>query len=111
MPVHVFAEVLHPTTARVDRPLGTAIISRTRRRQPSNRSERERQSITARSSTWTRRAISIKRYAGGTGLKPLLADVPEQVEVTRRTKGEADFYFLLNHGDSPVTVNVGRRLY
>ena len=53
----------------------------------------------------------IKRYAGETGLKPLLADVPEQVEVTCRTKGETDFYFLLNHGDSPVTVNVGRRLY
>jgi beta-galactosidase GanA len=41
------------------------------------------------------------------GLKPLLADVPGQVEVTCRTKGTADFYFLLNHADSPVTVTVG----
>ena len=49
----------------------------------------------------------IRRYAGETGLKPLLAEVPEQVEVTRRSKGGTDFYFLLNHGDSPVTVTVG----
>ena len=49
----------------------------------------------------------IKRYAGETGLKPLLADVPDQVEVTCRSKGGTDFYFLLNHGDSPVTVSVG----
>ena len=49
----------------------------------------------------------IKRYAGEVGLKPLLEDVPAQVEVTRRTKGRTDFYFLLNHGDSAATVNVG----
>jgi beta-galactosidase len=49
----------------------------------------------------------IRRYADETGLKPLLEGVPAQVEVTCRTKGQIDFYFLLNHGDSPVTVNVG----
>lgn len=49
----------------------------------------------------------IKRYAEEAGLKPLLEGVPEQVEVTCRTKGQTDFYFLLNHGDSPVTVNTG----
>jgi beta-galactosidase len=49
----------------------------------------------------------IRRYAGEIGLKPLLATAPEQVEVTRRTKDTTDFYFLLNHGDSPATVNVG----
>jgi beta-galactosidase len=49
----------------------------------------------------------VKRYAGELGLKPLLADAPAQVEVTCRTKGTADFYFLLNHGDSSATVNVG----
>jgi len=37
----------------------------------------------------------------------LLVGAPEQVEVTCRTKGGTDFYFLLNHGDSPATVNVG----
>jgi beta-galactosidase len=44
----------------------------------------------------------VKRYEAG--IEPLLADVPEQVEVTRRTKGGKEFYFLLNHGDSPATV-------
>jgi beta-galactosidase len=49
----------------------------------------------------------VRRYAGEIGLKPLLAEAPSQVEVTRRTKGGIDFYFLLNHGDMPATVNVG----
>jgi beta-galactosidase len=49
----------------------------------------------------------VKRYVGEVGLKPLLADVPRQVEVTRRTKGETDFYFLLNHGDTPVEAPLG----
>jgi beta-galactosidase len=52
----------------------------------------------------------IKRYAGETGLKRLLKDGPEQVEVTRRTKGGNDFYFLLNHGNSAATVTVGDHL-
>ena len=47
----------------------------------------------------------LRRYAGE--IKPLLADAPEQVEVTCRTKGTTDFFFLLNHGDSAVTVKVG----
>jgi beta-galactosidase len=49
----------------------------------------------------------VKHYAAEMGLTPLLADAPEQVEVTHRTKGATDFYFLLNHGDSPATVKVG----
>jgi len=49
----------------------------------------------------------VKRYAGEIGLKPLIKDGPEQVEVTCRTKGGTDFYFVLNHGDSPTTVSVG----
>jgi beta-galactosidase len=49
----------------------------------------------------------IKRYSGEIGAKPLLANAPLQVEVTRRTKGRTDFYFLLNHDDSPAMVNVG----
>ena len=51
--------------------------------------------------------LLIKRYADEAGLKPLLEGVPGQVEVTCRTKGRTDFYFLLNHGNSPVTVNTG----
>ena len=49
----------------------------------------------------------MKRYATELGLKPFLVDAPEQIEVTRRTKGNTHFYFLLNHSDSPATVNVG----
>jgi beta-galactosidase len=48
----------------------------------------------------------IRRFAHEAGLKPLLEGVPEQIEVTCRTKNSTEFYFLLNHGDSQATVNV-----
>jgi beta-galactosidase len=106
VPVQVFAEVLHPTTARV--------IGRWERGYLKGSPAATEQLFGKGKAVYYGSLFDleaarclIKRYAGETGLKPLLADVPEQVEVTRRTKGEADFYFLLNHGDSPVTVNVG----
>ena len=105
-PVQVFAEILHPTTARVvgrwerdylrDSPAATE--------QPFGKGK-----AVYYGSLFNLEAARclLKRYAGEAGLKPLLADVPEQVEVTCRTKDGTDFYFLLNHGDSPVTVDVG----
>jgi beta-galactosidase len=105
-PVDVFAEVLHPTTARVigqwdrdylkDSPAATE--------HPFGKGK-----AVYCGSLFNLDAarLLMQRYTDEAGLKPLLQDVPEQVEVTRRTKGRTDFYFLLNHGDSPVTVNVG----
>ncbi len=92
LPVQVFAEVLHPTTARVvgrwerdylkDSPAATE--------QPFGKGK-----AVYYGSLFNLDAARclIKRYAGETGLKPLLADVPEQVEVTRRTKGGDGFLF------------------
>ena len=105
-PVHVFAEVLHPTTARV--------IGRWERDYLKDSPAATEQPFGKGKAVYYGSLFNvdaarclIKRYAGETGLKPLLVDVPAQVEVTCRTKGGTDFYFLLNHGDSPVTVNVG----
>jgi beta-galactosidase len=106
VPVQVFAEVLQPTTARV--------VGRWERDylkgSPAATEQRFGKGMAVYyGSLFNLDAARclIKRYAGETGLTPLLADVPEQVEVTCRTKGGTDFYFLLNHGDSPVTVNAG----
>jgi beta-galactosidase len=106
VPVQVFAEVLHPTTARV--------VGRWERDYLKDSPAATEQQFGKGKAVYYGSLFNldaarcfIKRYAGEIGLKPLLADVPEQVEVTRRTKGGFDFYFLLNHGDSPVTVNVG----
>jgi len=106
VPVNVFAEVLHPTTAR--------IIGRWERDYLKGSPAATEQRFGKGKAIYYGSLFDldatrylIKRYAGETGLKPLLADVPAQVEVTRRTHGRTDFYFLLNHGDSPATVNVG----
>jgi len=106
VPVQVFAEVLHPTTAQ--------IVGRWQRDYFKDSPAATEQPFGKGKAVYYGSLFNLdaarcllKRYAGETGLKPLLSDVPEQVEVTCRTKGETDFYFLLNHGDSPVTVDVG----
>jgi beta-galactosidase len=106
LPVHVFAEALRPTTARV--------IGRWERDYLKDSPAATEQQFGKGKAIYYGSLFNvdaarylIKRYAGEIGLKPLLTDAPDQVEVTRRTKGGTDFYFLLNHGDSPATVNVG----
>ena len=106
VPVNVFAEVLHPTTARImgrwERDYLKGSPAATEQRFGKGKAIYYGSLFDLDATRYL-----IKRYAGETGLKPLLADVPAQVEVTRRTNGRTDFYFLLNHGDSPATVNVG----
>jgi beta-galactosidase len=104
--VQVFAEVLHPTTARV--------IGRWQQDYLKDLPAATEQQLGKGKAIYYGSLFNldagrylIKRFAGEIGLKPLLAELPEQVEVTRRTKGGADFFFLLNHGDSSTSVNVG----
>ncbi len=106
IPVNVFAEVLHPTTARV--------VAHWTRDYFKDLPAATEQSFGNGKAVYYGSLFNldaarylIRHYAAMAGLKPLLADVPEQVEVTRRTKGATDFYFLLNHEDSAATVNVG----
>jgi beta-galactosidase len=49
----------------------------------------------------------VARYAALSRLKPIFAGFPREVEVTRRTKGRTDYYFILNHSDAPVTLRPG----
>ncbi len=105
-PVCVFAELLHPTTAQV--------IARWESDYLKDSPAATEQSCGKGRAVYYGSLFNldaarylIGRYAGEMGLKPLLADVPAQVEVTCRTKNGTDYYFLLNHGDSPATVNVG----
>ena len=49
----------------------------------------------------------LQRYAAEQHLKPLLPGVPKEVEVTRRTKGNSNYYFILNHAAGGVTVSPG----
>jgi beta-galactosidase len=105
-PVQVFAEGLRPTTARV---LGRWERDYLKDSPAATEQQSGKGKAVYYGSLFNVDAARylIKHYTGELGLKPLLADAPSQVEVTRRTKGGTDFYFLLNHGDSPATVNVG----
>lgn len=106
IPVDVFAETLRPTTARV--------IGRWDRDYLKNQPAATEQAFGNGKAVYygslfnlTAARSLVRHYANEAGLKPLLDDIPAQVEITCRTKGRTDFYFLLNHGESPVTVNEG----
>jgi len=49
----------------------------------------------------------LKRYTDEQNLKPLFAVFPKEIEVTRRTKGQTDYYFILNHANESVTLTTG----
>jgi beta-galactosidase len=53
----------------------------------------------------------LSRYAKEQKLSPLFADLPREIEVTRRSKGANHYYFLLNHKNEIVTINVGSGFY
>ena len=106
VPVHVFAEVLQPTTAHVISRWGSDYLKDSPAATEQQFGKGKAVYYGSLFNVDAARHL-IKRYTGETGLKPLLAGAPEQVEVTRRTNGGTDFYFLLNHGDSPAAVNVG----
>jgi beta-galactosidase len=46
------------------------------------------------------------RYTTEHQLKPLIAGLPGNLEVTRRTKGSSNYYFILNHANLPVTIQL-----
>ena len=49
----------------------------------------------------------LRRYAAEHNLRPLLPGIPSDVEVTRRTKGNSNYYFILNHDSDAATVKPG----
>jgi beta-galactosidase len=49
----------------------------------------------------------IRHYAGEYGLRPLMEGMPAAVEVTRRTRGGNNYYFVLNHDDESVAARPG----
>jgi beta-galactosidase len=51
--------------------------------------------------------LLLLRYAARQQLKPLLTGIPPNVEVTRRIKGNQNYYFILNHSTDTLTVSPG----
>jgi len=47
------------------------------------------------------------RYAAEKRVEPLITGIPREVEVTCRTKGNTDYFFVLNHEDHEVQLSPG----
>jgi beta-galactosidase len=53
----------------------------------------------------------LSRYAKEQKLIPLFADLPREIEVTRRSKGARHYYFILNHKNEAATAPIGGGFY
>jgi beta-galactosidase len=110
LPLQVFAEILKPKSATVlatwerDYLQGAAAVTENKYRQGK---------AVYYGSFFNPDAARylLSRYAKEQNLSPLFADLPKEVEVTRRTKGRNHYYFVLNHKSDNVAVNVGSGFY
>ena len=48
----------------------------------------------------------LERYTEELGLKPIIKNISEDIEVTRRTKGQSDYTFILNHSNEVRTIQL-----
>lgn len=105
-PVNVFADVLKPRGAGViavwERDFMQGLPAAT-----ENRSGRGKAVYYGSFFNLESARHLISRYAREHALKPLFTDFPKEIEVTRRTKGRSNYYFILNHSGGSVTVSPG----
>ncbi|MGE5646020.1 MAG: beta-galactosidase [Acidobacteriota bacterium] len=106
VPVHVFADVLKTKTAS---PLATwnADFLKSGPAVTVNRVGKGQAVYYGSFFNLESARYLIRHFAAQFGLKPLMTGVPESVEVTRRTRGTTNYYFVLNHEDATVEIKPG----
>jgi beta-galactosidase len=106
VPVNVFADLLKPRGAAVvavwERDFLRGLPAVTENRSGKGRAVYYGSFFNLESARYL-----VERYAAENGLKPLFAGFPREVEVTRRTKGQTNYYFILNHANESITVSPG----
>jgi beta-galactosidase len=106
VPVNVFADVLKPRGATViavwDRDFMRGLPAATENRSGMGKAVYYGSFFNLEAARYL-----LGRYAAEQKLKPLFANFPKEVEVTRRTKGRDNYYFILNHSEGSVTVSPG----
>src|SRR6185369_16965031 len=106
VPVNVFAESLQPKGAKVlavwDRDYMSGVPACTENRSGKGRAVYYGSFFNLDSARYL-----MRRYATANDLRPLFNDFPQAVEVTRRTKGRDNYYFILNHAGQSVALKVG----
>jgi len=106
VPVNVFAESIEPKGAKVlavwDRDFMRGVPACTENRLGEGRAVYYGSFFNLDSARYL-----LRRYASTNNLHPLFTDFPQGVEVTRRTKGRDNYYFILNHATEGVALKVG----
>jgi beta-galactosidase len=106
VPVNVFAEVLKPRGAEVIA-VWDGDFMRGNPAATENRSGRGKAVYYGSYFNLDAARFLLGRYAKEQNLKPLFTGFPREIEVTRRTKGQLNYYFILNHSAESVTLSPG----
>jgi beta-galactosidase len=106
VPIHVFAESLQPKGAQViaawEQDFMQGIPACTENRAGKGKAIYYGSFFNIESARYL-----LRRYANEQNLRPLFPGFPVSIEVTRRTKGRDNYYFILNHGDESVPLKIG----
>jgi beta-galactosidase len=105
-PIRVWADVLKPSTARVAATWESDFF----KGAPSCTENTKGKGLAVYFGSFLQRDSArelVRRYAKLAKVEPIIAGVPPAVEVTRRTKGSTNYYFILNHEGSAVEVAPG----
>src|SRR6185369_9375730 len=110
LPVNVFADLLKPTTAKViatwDRDYMKGVAAVTENQAGKGKAVYYGSFFNLESSRYL-----VQRFAGEKNLQPIFTNFPKEIEVTKRTKGNNNYYFILNHSSQSVSVKVGSGFY
>jgi beta-galactosidase len=106
VPVQVFADILKPTTAKTiaswdrDYLKGSAAVT-------ENRNGKGLAVYYGSFFNTDAARYLLSRYAKQKNLQPIFNGFPASIEVTRRTKGNSNYYFILNHKNESVKLSIG----
>ena len=104
VPVRVFGEVLRATTGRVvgrwQRDYLRDMPAATERQAGNGKAVYYGSLFNLESARYL-----MQRCAGEQRVAPLVTGMPPAIEVTRRVKGAREYYFLLNHGETPAALS------
>ncbi len=110
VPVHVFADILKTTGAKIlatwDKDFLKGKPAVTENAQGKGRAVYYGSFFNIEAARYL-----LKRYAAEQNLQHLFASFPQEIEVTRRTKGNVHYYFILNHKNESVPLKIGNGFY
>ena len=110
IPVNVFADILQPQGAKIVAAWGKDYL-KGKAAVTENKYGKGKAVYYGSFFNYEAAQYLLRKYTVENSLKPLFSGFPDKIEVTRRTKGDVHFYFILNHSPGSVSLPIGEGFY